>query len=169
MEDFKEDRWCLLPFWILWILWKSRNEFMFSERNTQPIEEARRAIEASDEWFTNYRENNFNISRSIRSSAWEPPFQGWVKRNFDSSFHMDREDSGIGWIVRDHEGNYILSGSAKDGVMSGLKVINMELTRIINAQDQSIELGNLLFDIRHRMQKLPECSLGQVNREKTLE
>ena len=53
--------------------------------------------------------------------------------------------------------------------MSGLKVINMELTRIINAQDQSIELGNLLFDIRHRMQKLPECSLGQVNREKTLE
>lgn len=86
---------------------------MFSERNTQPIEEARRAIEASDEWFTNYRENNFNISRSIRSSAWEPPFQGWVKRNFDSSFHRDREDSGIGWIVRDHEGNYILSGSAK--------------------------------------------------------
>lgn len=40
-------------FWILWYIWKSRNEFLFGHRNVHPIEDAKRALDANAEWYAN--------------------------------------------------------------------------------------------------------------------
>lgn len=44
---------------------------------------------------------------------------------------------------------------------------NSEITRKESYNsEENIELGNLLFDIKHWMSLLSECSFGHVNREK---
>lgn len=43
----------LLVFWILWLVWKSRNEFIFNKRNVHPIEDVKRAMDSNIEWYRN--------------------------------------------------------------------------------------------------------------------
>lgn len=98
---------------------------------------------------------------------------------------------GVGWIIRDEYGHYIESGWVKLGQVGtaleaegngflyivqrvwnkGLRHVwfegdNQQLVNIINRNEESTELGNLLVDIRHWIRKLPLCSLDHVNREK---
>lgn len=35
----------LLPFWLTWSIWKSRNEFIFNKRNVQPYEDVDRSFQ----------------------------------------------------------------------------------------------------------------------------
>lgn len=49
----------------------------------------------------------------MRDSRWEPPPDGWIKCNFDSSYRNDRDFSGLGWIVRDDKDSYLASRLAK--------------------------------------------------------
>lgn len=37
----------LLPLWVTWIIWKSRNGFLFNKRNVHPNEDAKRAHQAT--------------------------------------------------------------------------------------------------------------------------
>lgn len=126
-----------------------------------------------------------------KSSAWEPPPVGWLKCNFDCSFSSENNTSGIGWIVRDARGSFIVAGSANVyGVRSSLdgeaqafmyalqnvwikgwrnvwfEGDNLALTRIINSVGDDMELGNMISDIRYWISLLPDCSLEHVNREK---
>ena len=43
----------LLVFWILWLIWKSKNEFIFNKRNVHPSEDAKRAMTSNIEWYRN--------------------------------------------------------------------------------------------------------------------
>ena len=86
MDDLNEnDDLRLQSFWTLWYVWKSRNEFIFNKRNVNPIEDARRAKEANEEWVLNVKRNGSNQERSSRPSTWEPPPLNWFKCNFDCS------------------------------------------------------------------------------------
>lgn len=42
----------------------------------------------------------------------------------------------------------------------------MELSSVINTKCESVELGNILCDIRYWISKLPLCLLNHVNMEK---
>ncbi|CAN6997326.1 unnamed protein product, partial [Brassica rapa subsp. trilocularis] len=66
----------------MWIIWKSRNEFLFSHRNVHPIEDALRAQAANREWWAN-KDTLYAPVPSVSSSQWEPPPSGWLKCNFD--------------------------------------------------------------------------------------
>ncbi|CAA7017787.1 unnamed protein product [Microthlaspi erraticum] len=131
-----------------------------------------------------------NVHRSP-SSQWEPPPIDFLKCNFDSSYCRDLDYMRVGWIVWDSNGAYLDAGwpklnrvgSALEAEATGFLYVvqrmwskgwrqiwfesdNQELTRIINKQQHHVELGNLIFDIRHWIQKLSLCSLDHVNREK---
>ncbi|KAG2310874.1 hypothetical protein Bca52824_022431 [Brassica carinata] len=110
-----EVQMSLSSFWIIWYIWKSRNEFLFSKRNVHPVEDARRAIDANLEWHANCAGTNDDTvwRGNLCDSFWEPPPNGWVKCNFDSSYRQDREFTGLGWIVRDYKGAHLASGMAK--------------------------------------------------------
>lgn len=49
-ETHKDDtKIGLMPFWMIWFVWKARNEFLFNKRNVQPIEDWRRAWNSNEE------------------------------------------------------------------------------------------------------------------------
>lgn len=193
-DSGEEREISLLPFWILWFVWKSRNEYLFNKRNVQPIVDANRATQAIAEWVMEVRVNQRSIARCInRPSEWEPPPSQWLKCNFDCSFSMANEFTTVGWILRDDRGGFFGAasmkmrsnqvGSALIGEayaflfalqsmwMKGWRKVwfegdNLELTRIVNTKAWHLELGNLMYDIRYWISRLPQCSLEQVNRER---
>ena len=180
-----------LTFWLLWYIWKSRNEFLLAQRNVHPMEDVKRAVEGNVEWNSNFVSAKANGGRQVRNSKWEPPPLGWLKCNFDSSFRKETMTAGIGWIVRDENGHFLKAGMViQENVTSPLQAealaflyalqqvwINgwrrvwfegdsSELARIINTMEQDhVSLGNILYDIRHWMSKLTWCSLESVHRE----
>ncbi|CAA7042230.1 unnamed protein product [Microthlaspi erraticum] len=182
----------LLPIWIVWMIWKSRNEFLFQQKTSHPHMEANKGINALAKWLqANPVEQQQRHDRRHPLSQWEPPPQHFLKCNFDSSYCRDLDYMRVGWLVRDSHGACLDAGWAKlhkvDSALEAkatgfLYVVqriwsrgwrhiwfegdNKDLTSIINKQQHHVELGNLIFDIRHWIQKLPLCSLDHVNREK---
>ncbi|CAA7032663.1 unnamed protein product [Microthlaspi erraticum] len=191
-ESEASDEVRILPFWITWMLWKSRNEMLFQQKMNHPNEDAVKWLNAVSEWvLANPVNHHSSVSHRAASTLWEPPPMGFIKCNFDSSFSQNSPIMKVGWILRDSRGSYMEAGWATlpqvetplqaeaSGFLyvvqrmwyKGLRQVwfegdNLELTNIINTVRQSVELGNLLCDIRHWITKLPQCSLGHVNREK---
>ncbi|CAA7017872.1 unnamed protein product [Microthlaspi erraticum] len=180
-----EDRF--LPFWIVWKIWKSRNEFIFTQKSTQAAEDVLKSMEAVAGWILAKPISpiQHNIQTQGISATWEPPPLGWLKCNFDSS--IDNDYMGVGWIIRDEYGHYIESGWARlenvgsileaegNGFLyvvqrvwqKGFRQVwfegdNLQLVNIINKQKDSLVLVNLLVDIYHWISKLPLCSLDHV-------
>ncbi|KAG2263501.1 hypothetical protein Bca52824_070580 [Brassica carinata] len=131
----------LLVFWILWLLWKSRNEYVFKKRNVHPIEDLRRAIDANTEWFRNVVLTNAESHDKLSSLQ-----DGNLANEMESANIAGREALGFlialqqtwirGWRRVWFEGD------------------NIELCNIINQVKENVDLGNLLCDIRHWMQLL---------------
>ncbi|KAL9279362.1 putative RNA-directed DNA polymerase [Arabidopsis thaliana] len=110
----------LLPFWIVWRLWKSRNDFLFKKIMRLPQTEVHMGRSEANEWLeaNNYTEDtrgsqlNKNTGQD-RGSQWRPPPRGWVKCNFDSGFMLGRSFTNTGWLIRDDEGKVLFTGCAK--------------------------------------------------------
>ncbi|CAN7082783.1 unnamed protein product, partial [Brassica oleracea var. botrytis] len=96
----------------MWIIWKSRNEFLFSHRNVHPMEDVLKAQAANREWVTNKTILTGPVP-TVSSFKLEPPTSGWLKCNFDCSFHRETNTVGLGFIVRDERGNFLVAGMAK--------------------------------------------------------
>ncbi|KAL0877893.1 hypothetical protein Bca101_027599 [Brassica carinata] len=75
LKDCGEDRDIgLRSFWILWFVWRSRNEFFFNRRNVQPMVDANKACQANSEWIMSVKANQPTIQRHInRLLQWKPP------------------------------------------------------------------------------------------------
>ncbi|XP_056848910.1 uncharacterized protein LOC130499038 [Raphanus sativus] len=181
-----------LSFWVLWYIWKSWNEFLFAKTNVHPIEDIHRAIAANDEWNAVYISKRSVQCPPLKSSAWEPPPTDWLKCNFDCSFRNDTRSAGIGWMIRDTSGSFLVGGMARlDNVVSAVQGEALgllfalqqvwirgwrkvwfegdcvELTAVINQMvPHHLHIGNVLYDIRHWMSLLPDCSLASINRER---
>ncbi|KAG2329757.1 hypothetical protein Bca52824_000937 [Brassica carinata] len=85
----KEQR--LLPVWIVWRLWKSRNEVLFSNKvnNTQDV--ITKAREDVQEWISSTQKISTPSTTTQRTNLmrtqWRPPGRGWIKCNYDASHH----------------------------------------------------------------------------------
>lgn len=76
-SDMKDDKFYQYQsFWILWYVWKSRNEFLFNHRNVHPSEDARRAKEANGEWVQCVRMSANRRVEGHIDIRWEPPPEG---------------------------------------------------------------------------------------------
>ena len=101
----------LFVFWILWVIWKSRNEYLFDKRNVHPIEDVHRAIDANMEWHRNDIHTTLLPRRHpVKSYKWDPPPRDWVKCNFDYSSSSGNSQADIGWILRDDKGRFLGAG-----------------------------------------------------------
>lgn len=95
--------------WVLWYIWKSRNEFLFQGKVWLPEETQRKAKEESDEWFlAQVVETELVLKASVTAAIpkrqWNPPSEGWLMCNV--AFDWNREGSGLGvaWVLRNHRG-----------------------------------------------------------------
>ncbi|CAN6916853.1 unnamed protein product, partial [Brassica oleracea var. botrytis] len=67
----------------LWYIWKSRNEYLFSQRNVHPVEDIYRESSANDEWNSIYVSKKASPVLNLKPTTWDPPPMGWLKCNFD--------------------------------------------------------------------------------------
>lgn len=88
---------CLLPFWLMWRIWKGRNELVFNRVVIEAKDIIERAVTDTREWVENTvkRDNQPRAIHHQRSNnaKWEPPPRGWIKCNYDSSHHEGNTSS----------------------------------------------------------------------------
>ncbi|KAG7570522.1 Reverse transcriptase zinc-binding domain [Arabidopsis thaliana x Arabidopsis arenosa] len=157
---------CLIPFWIMWRIWKSRNDFLFRKINRHSSIEARKGFEEAIEWIeaqqTDTEETSLNTQSEptqqnrARDSQWEPPPPGWVKCNFDSGYIQGRDFTATGWLIRDANGHLISSGCAKLqksysalqaealGFLHALQIVWIQGHRCVYFEGDNMELVKLI-------------------------
>ncbi|XP_020881874.1 uncharacterized protein LOC110228545 [Arabidopsis lyrata subsp. lyrata] len=104
----------LSQFWILWRIWKARNNFVFNQYRESPSKVVLKAKAETNEWITNTAPRlNSSISQSSNSEQpkWYTPEQPFVKCNFDASYSQITMQARGGWIIRDHHGTAKAWGS----------------------------------------------------------
>ncbi|KAL9293400.1 putative ribonuclease H domain-containing protein [Arabidopsis thaliana] len=118
----EEER--LIPFWIIWRIWKARNKFVFEKYSQCPLKLVSQSTEEVKEWTRTRRSSRSTqvVTPSHPSpKRWTKPTSSYVKINFDASFHINNTASSGGWVIRDHE------GSAKAWGSSTLEHVNTPL------------------------------------------
>ncbi|XP_010495244.1 PREDICTED: uncharacterized protein LOC104772312 [Camelina sativa] len=158
LEFYKQrshyDRLSLLPFWILWKIWTSRNKLIFQKINHTWQRLLREAKQETDEWLAiipppsrvNPQVPCSTISSKRNSSNWQKPPYGWVKCNYDGSFLDEDRQATSGWIVRDDQGHF-----KEAGQVTGAKVksaFEAECQSLIFAMQQTWRNGytNVIFE-----------------------
>ena len=103
----------LVP-WLLWRLWKSRNELMFKGKEYDAPEVLRRAMEDFEEWSTRRelegKASGPQVERNLSVQWKAPPYQ-WVKCNTDATWQLENPRCGIGWILRNESGGVLWMGA----------------------------------------------------------
>ncbi|KAG7599332.1 Ribonuclease H domain [Arabidopsis suecica] len=95
-----------LPFWLLWRIWKSRNNFVFNQYRESPSKTVVKAQAEVKEWLsvTNTDDNERTATPSPVTPKWSRPPFPFVKCNFDASYNTISSRAQGGWLIRDHFG-----------------------------------------------------------------
>ncbi|XP_019091186.1 PREDICTED: uncharacterized protein LOC109128753 [Camelina sativa] len=160
-----------LPPWILWMIWKSRNQLLFDQKQCSPEETLAKAILQTKEWsMAQIRDMN---GQKILGPV--PPFRpdpDTICCFSDAAWREDTKEAGLGWIVSDHPTCPPLQGCLKAWnvitplmaeAMAFLLVVqraldlgiqtvsfasdSQELIKVLNSEPHSKELYRILHDI----------------------
>lgn len=90
--------------WILWMIWKNRNSFIFKGKEYSEEDTVMKVMEDSKAWFDAQK---IELSRTDAMdhntdsvSRWEAPSVGFVKCNVGVSWSNKKSVAGASWIVR---------------------------------------------------------------------
>lgn len=95
--------------WVLWFIWKGRNDFIFQSISWDLMEILMKAKKEADEWFLaqevdseipEYRGKEHNAVRK----SWAPPSGNWLMCNVGLDWHRNSKLLGVAWVVRNHRG-----------------------------------------------------------------
>ena len=98
---------------LLWCWWSARNKVNAGER-------AKRAQEVVNDvlyyWQTWNRAHPQNMSKSNTSGKpkWSPPPVDYYKVNCDGVFLSEYNKGGWGFVIRDHEGQFVAAGAGSE-------------------------------------------------------
>lgn len=102
----------LLCFWIMWRIWKSRNNLIFKKHISKPEKDVTLSVAEVKEWLLaisqgRYANRSITVSQNhntTQCATWTRPPIGFVNCNFEAAYDpVSRQVKG-GWIVRDHFG-----------------------------------------------------------------
>ncbi|KAL9294084.1 putative ribonuclease H domain, reverse transcriptase zinc-binding domain-containing protein [Arabidopsis thaliana] len=100
--------------WILWRLWKNRNDLVFKGKQFDAPDVIRWAVEDVEEWRQSLQRSFLpkHIERSEQQVIkWKQPPHGWVKCNSDGAWNAERSKCGIGWVLRNSDKNVLWMGA----------------------------------------------------------
>ena len=86
--------------WILWNLWKRRNEMLFEGRCVSAEELVQTAVKEANEWFTaQLVEEEWaqveKINRTLVHPKWTPPIHDWIMCNIGMEFSKSKGLAGL--------------------------------------------------------------------------
>jgi len=98
----------LLPFWLLWRIWKAGNNVVFNNFRESPTNTALRAQAETRDWlnatYNHRRVNPQTRSTMVHNTKWKALSDTHIKCNYDAGFNVQNLDSTAGWIIRNHDG-----------------------------------------------------------------
>lgn len=104
------------PFWLLWRIWKERNNLVFNKFRESPSRVVVQAQAKVKDWINNVANWRINIPKpshtTSATSTWTTPPFSFVKCNFDAGFDVRTFQGTGGWIIRDHYGRAKACGSS---------------------------------------------------------
>ena len=121
-EEIEED---LIP-WLLWRLWKNRNEFLFRSREYTAPATVVKAREDATAWRSREEVKPVEAKTptlEAPTKRWTPPQATRLKCNTDGSWKQETGEEGVGWVLRDSMGNLMWAGAKRiTGMGSELEV-----------------------------------------------
>ncbi|KAL0695854.1 hypothetical protein Bca4012_063034 [Brassica carinata] len=105
----------LVP-WLLWRIWKNRNELLFRNKDYLPLVSVAKARTDNQEWKSRSEVEKVEVKAPTTLEPehnWHPPPPLSVKCNTDGSWKQEINEGGVGWILRNHEGCLLWAGANK--------------------------------------------------------
>uniref|UniRef100_A0A1J3ELU2 RNase H type-1 domain-containing protein n=1 Tax=Noccaea caerulescens TaxID=107243 RepID=A0A1J3ELU2_NOCCA len=137
--------------WILWRLWKTRNDWIIKGTEYDALQTIKKATEDMEEWKSR-KENQGSLeiknpmpTNPLRES-WKPPPSGWVKCNVDGTWNKDAVDNGIGWVLRDSKGDVLWIGGRKISRLSSILEVEIEALRWAILVTSNFNYDNIIFE-----------------------
>lgn len=92
-----------------WEIWQARNKLYFEDKKFEMISVLHRAQNGFMEYTASYEKEEQTSGVQVMKCQWIKPELGKLKCNCDAAVHQDGI-IGMGFVVRDHEGNIRLAG-----------------------------------------------------------
>lgn len=127
-EEIEED---LIP-WLLWRLWKNRNELLFRSKEFG----AQTTVEKSRDDAKTWKSREEATMQEVKvpttvemSKSWIPPQPNTLKCNTDGSWKQENGEGEIGWVLRDHSGHMLWAGAKRVTGMGSVLEVEAEAMR----------------------------------------
>lgn len=127
-EQVEED---LTP-WIMWRLWKNRNELLFRSKEYTAQMYVEKARDDARVWKSREEVKLKEVkppAAAIPERRWTPPPQGKLKCNTDATWMQETEVGGVGWVLRDHNGDMMWAGAKRLSDMGSVHETEMKALR----------------------------------------
>lgn len=107
-------------------MWKNRNELLFRNKDYDAAVTVMKAREDTEAWKSReevkMKEVKTTTTEPIKR-RWSPPQPTHLKCNTDGSWKQETGEGGVGWVLRDHQGNMLWAGAKRiTGLGSELEV-----------------------------------------------
>ncbi|XP_056856670.1 uncharacterized protein LOC130506077 [Raphanus sativus] len=112
MEEVEES---FAP-WLMWRLWKNRNDFVFRGNDHDAALTVWKVWEDVFEWISRAEVKEKEVKEPTAPKPevkWKPPAERYLKCNSDAAWLKEERSGGAGWILRDHRGRLIWAGAKK--------------------------------------------------------
>ncbi|CAA7031135.1 unnamed protein product [Microthlaspi erraticum] len=149
-----------ISLWVVWSIWKSRNQRVFESRRITPEDTATQALRNAREWQTSQIKPP---ERKIRSQYRPPTHPLTVTCNTDAAWNRERKTAGFGWIFSSREGVRMTQGSASESTIKSALLAeaisvhralqhakHLGLTHISVASDSQLLIKAIIRGIPHK-------------------
>ncbi|KAG7576033.1 Ribonuclease H domain [Arabidopsis thaliana x Arabidopsis arenosa] len=99
--------------WILWLLWKNRNNLVFEGMVFLVTDLVNKIKEDAEQWFLaqqieKVEESRVSQQAVVAKRLWRPPEKPWLKCNIAFSWDKDKLLCGAAWVLRNSLGTVLL-------------------------------------------------------------
>ncbi|XP_018465244.1 putative ribonuclease H protein At1g65750 [Raphanus sativus] len=91
----------LTPFWLLWKIWKSRNNLIFKNKIINPQRDGEYVTVEVRDWLEKTAQVSSTPRQIPLSPRWYPPMIPYYKCNFDAAYNPQTFHASAGWVIRD--------------------------------------------------------------------